>query len=358
MAQRELNPELKALYDSGKQVYSISKANTIDQCLYQAYLTYVKKAKGKQQVYGICGTKVHDTLEMIMKGEAEESALLSAIDEEIEAMDLIGISFPKDRLGGDSIRNNWLINMRHFATHFVRPVGTFEEEQFVLYPLSDQRYVQGYIDLIRVIDHEKKIVEVYDWKTSSQFSDKDLIHHGRQLVFYSLALERMGYTVRKAAWIMLKYVKVSFMGKAKKNSKEKSLITKVLERRQIGKMLEPYLRADLEEMGYDIFSIDEIIDSVIRTNEVPPTLRNSYKIIPYVRTYEITDELRQECIRYLNNSADRFEACQRSGDWPEMKIDKGNEFFCSVLCNHGDKCPFLKDYLDKMNPTDDFDDLF
>lgn len=48
-------------------------------------------------MYGIAGTKVHDTLEAIMKGEADESALLPAIDSEIEAMELFGVSFPKDR---------------------------------------------------------------------------------------------------------------------------------------------------------------------------------------------------------------------------------------------------------------------
>ena len=82
--------------------------------------------------------------------------------------------------------------------------------------------MQGYIDLIRLVDREKKIIEVYDWKTSSQFSDKDLLHHGRQLVFYTLALEHMGYTARKAAWIMLKYVSVTSMGRARKSNKKKT----------------------------------------------------------------------------------------------------------------------------------------
>lgn len=70
-----------------------------------------------------------------MKGEADESALLPAIDSEIEAMELFGVSFPKDRQGGDSIRDNWLLDMRHFAQHFVKPRGTFKEETFVLFPL-------------------------------------------------------------------------------------------------------------------------------------------------------------------------------------------------------------------------------
>lgn len=360
IAKREIEPQLQKLKDEGKQIYSISKANTIDQCMYQAYMTYIKHLKSRQSVYGICGTKVHDTLEAIMKGEKTVTDLEPAIDSEMETLDLLGISFPKDRLGRDSIRDNWLANMRHFARHFTKPVGKFKEEVFVLYPLSEDRYVQGYIDLIRVLDEEKKIVEVYDWKTSSQFSEEDLLHHGRQLVFYSLALEKMGYTVRKAAWIMLKYVTVTFMGKSKVNSKTKIEQVKVLERRKIAEGLTRYFRWDLEELGYDEFQIEDMIQGSLLENKIPDPLMSRYKVRPYVRNYPITDDLKQECVDYLNNAADKFESADpdNEDDWKPMIIDRGSEFFCSVLCGHGDKCKYLREYYDRKTAVDDMFDLF
>ena len=243
--------------------------------------------------------------------------------------------------------------MRHFARHFVKPKGVFKEETFVLYPLSEERYVQGYIDLIRLVDRENKVVEVYDWKTSSQFSDKDLLHHGRQLVFYTLALEHMGYTVRKAAWIMLKYATVTFQGKTK-------VITKVLERRKIVQNIRHYLEQDLEELGFDEFKIDEIITRALETNDIPDPLKHLYKVRPYVRGYSITDELKQETIDYLNGAADKFEAADPhdSKAWPSLIINKNTEFFCSVLCNHGPTCPFLRDYLSRKDAQKELEDLF
>lgn len=52
---------MQKLFDEGKHVYSFSKLNTIDNCLYEAYLTYIKHKKGIPNVYGCMGTEIHDT---------------------------------------------------------------------------------------------------------------------------------------------------------------------------------------------------------------------------------------------------------------------------------------------------------
>ena len=90
---------------------------------------------------------------------------------------------------------------------------------------------------------------------------------------------------------------------------------------------------------------------------MPPPLASCYEIRPYVRAYPVTEALEQECIEYLNRAADCFE---NAGDYyPPLKINKDNEFFCSVLCGHGDKCSYLRDYLDtKTERKEAFDDLF
>ena len=59
MAKREVDLRLKKLFDEKKQVYSISKANTIEECLLEAYNTYVLHKKGVNGIYGILGTKIH-----------------------------------------------------------------------------------------------------------------------------------------------------------------------------------------------------------------------------------------------------------------------------------------------------------
>lgn len=41
MAKREKNERLQELFKSGAKVYSISKANTINECLHEAYRQYI-----------------------------------------------------------------------------------------------------------------------------------------------------------------------------------------------------------------------------------------------------------------------------------------------------------------------------
>ena len=46
MAKRDKDPRLQALFDANKNVYSISKCNTIEECLYETFRSYIKHDKG------------------------------------------------------------------------------------------------------------------------------------------------------------------------------------------------------------------------------------------------------------------------------------------------------------------------
>lgn len=360
MAQRELDPRLKALFDAKKKVYSISKLNTIDQCEYQAYLSYVKHAKQSSSCYSILGTRIHDCLEAIINGESTEEALLPALDKELEDMEMLGIDFPNDRNGGTTIRDNWIADMKDFCTSFVKPKGKFETEQLFIYQLDPDHYLQGYIDLIRY--NSDDTISIFDWKTSSQFSTKDLIHYGRQLVLYSMGKEQEGYKVKNVAWIMLKYAEVSWVGKARKTAKTETTIKKVFNRGKVLKELKPYLETDLEKLGYSEIDIEILLEDAVKRNswdKLPEEVRKKYTIKPYVRYYELTDELRQETLDYINTRIAQFESKSDSEiDWEPMDITPKRDYFCRNLCGHRNHCRFLIDYLNtKDNYTND-DDLY
>ena len=360
MAQRELDPRLKALFDAKKKVYSISKLNTIDQCEYQAYLSYVKHAKQSSSCYSILGTRIHDCLEAIINGDSTEEDLLPALDKELEDMEMLGIDFPNDRNGGTTIRDNWLADMKDFCTSFVKPKGKFETEQLFIYQLDPDHYLQGYIDLIRY--NSDDTISIFDWKTSSQFATKDLIHHGRQLVLYAMGKEQEGYKVKNVAWIMLKYAEVSWVGKARKTAKTETTIKKVFNRGKVLKELKPYLETDLEKLGYNEIDIEILLEDAVKRNswdKLPEEVRNKYTIKPYVRYYELTDELRQETLNYINTRIAQFESKSDSEiDWEPMDITPKRDYFCRNLCGHRNHCRFLIDYLNtKDNYTND-DDLY
>lgn len=361
MGQREIDPRLQKLFDSGVNLYSISKINTISQCLHQAYKTYILHQRGKDNVYGILGSRVHDTLEAIMNDETTEKDLLPALQAELDDMEMLGIDFPKDFKGGTSIRDGWISDMEHFCNNFVKPSGKFTTEELILLQLSENRWLQGYVDLIK--HNNDSSISIYDWKTSSQFTKETLIEHGRQLVAYAIAKEKEGFKVKEVAWIMLKYVEVKFMGKARANSKKETLITKVLNRRKLVSELKDYIENDLYKLGYGEIDIDIMLSDAIKNNDIkllPKEVQDKYSVKPYVRKYEVTEEIKQETLNYINRTADLFESLGKDErEWKGLKVDKKNSFFCNCLCSHGHDCPYVKRYNDllELNKTDD-DDLF
>lgn len=369
MATREKNEKLQKLFDEGKNVYSHSKLSSIDNCLYGSYLTYIKHEKGCNNIYALAGGKIHDKLEQIVNNDCDESVLFSTLQEELSDYEMLGISFPKDRNGEDSIRNGWIANMTHFCNTFKKPKGKFITEEFLILKIDDNHFLQGYCDLIKIVDEKNKVVSVYDWKTSSQFSKDDLIHHGRQLVIYQMALEQLGYTVKECAWIMLKYCTIEYIGKKRSNSKTETMIEKICERKKIVQELKSDIEFQLSKDGYGEIDIEIMVNEALKNNSLdslPDDIRNRYKIIPYVRTYEVTDEVKEECLNYIKEISHLWESLdEKETSYIPRKFTKttttGKEvddiFFCLNLCNHKG-CPHLKKYLDtKQNHTDD-DDLF
>ena len=217
MGIRAIDNRLEELRKQGIQIYSISRIDTINRCLYEAYRTYVLNDRGSSNIYAVLGSRIHDVLENIVNGNASESDLLPALAAEFDDLELLDIDFPKDMRGGDSIRQGWIDNMTHFCKHYKSPRKDLTTEELFLYCTPKGRYIQGYIDL-----QHKNVdgsISIYDYKSSSMYSRESLLEHGRQLVVYKLGKEQEGYDVRDASWIFLKYVDVSFIGKRNARSK-------------------------------------------------------------------------------------------------------------------------------------------
>lgn len=360
MGTRELDPRLKELYDSGVPVYSISRLDCINRCLYEAYLTYKLHKKGKQNIYGVLGSRVHDTLEAITHGEKTEADLWPAVQQEFEDLDMLGIEFPKDFSGGDSIRDGWLSNMKHFCDNYVAPKGaTLKTEELFIYTSPKGRKLQGYIDLQQV--KKDGSVNIYDYKTSAMYKGEALKEHGRQLVVYQLGLEQMGLKVNKVAWIMLKYVTVTYEGYKTVKSKNKTTISKDIERRKIAKeMLKPVIR-EMEDQGFDSVDINLASESFLKNNDfrvLPESVANKFTIKPCVIEYDVTDDIKQECENYIDSTADMWESLgddeENYPHIPFTRISKAGKevnetFYCNSLCGHCEHCPYIKSYNEKFS---------
>ncbi len=364
MAKRTQDPRLTALYQAGKQVYSISKINTIAHCLHEAYRTYILREPGEEGIYGLLGTAIHEKLEQIMNHQADPAELLPAMEKELAELDLFGITFPNSPREGVSIRDRWVADMTHFCKTFVPPVGDFETEQLFLYPLSENRYIHGYIDLIR--HNEDGTISIFDWKTSSNFKKADLQHHGRQLILYALAKEAEGYKVRDVAWNMMKYCTVSVPGD---DTFEKT----VLNRGDLTRFLEGTLHQMLEQLGMDELQIHLLLEHAKKENSLsvlPEEIQRQIHVEPYLLSYDCTAERKAECLDYINRNADLFESLhphditaypprpffvtRRNG----KRID--DTFYCHVLCSHRNTCPHIQthDRIKLFTSNDEDMDLF
>lgn len=378
--EREPQDILNELEEKNIPIYSFSRIETINNCLYEAYRTYILEDKDMAQnnVYAIMGGKIHDVLEKIMNNEATEKDLLPAMNQELEDMDMLGIEFPKGRDGSDSIRQGWIADMTHFCNTYKAPKGKFETETFFLYETPKHHYLQGYIDLTRI--RKDGLLEIYDYKTSSMYRGEEIKKHGRQLVLYALGKEQQGYKIKSINWIMLKYCAVSYIGKKRSNSKEESEITKIVERKNLVKELESVIETKLWKSGLDEIDVEIILDDAKRKNEIPEQIVNEFTIKPYVMNYELTDEIRQECNEYIDSTIEMWENLDSSNesqyehipftktkvikkkheDGTEYEENKTTEicFYCYSLCGYTKKCPHFQTYLDTKEESKENDDLW
>lgn len=357
--EREEQKILEEIRNNGGEVYSISRLNTINQCPYQAYLSYVKGINGKSNIWALAGNEVHTVLEKCIHGEIldEKEALLNAIEEELDYANTLGIDFPLDRNGNPTIKNNWIANMKGFAKHFKTPKGRFETEKFVLYKIDEKAWMQGYIDLIRY--NYDGCVDIYDWKTSSQFDKDHLIQAGRQLIFYALAIQNSEpeHFVKSVNWVMLKYATVSWTGK---NGK---MQTKTCEWRKVGTEMKARVEKDMIAAGYNDIDIEIRLGWLIEDDDFErqvPEVKEKYTLSPYVRNYEITDEVIEETLTYIKESIGKFREFGESEDNYKPLDCYENSFFCNNLCSFGrEKCKWYADYLTECEiDEDEIDDLF
>lgn len=353
--ERANNDRIKKLQDQGIELYSISKLDNINNCLYASYLTYRKGEKGVNNIYAITGTKLHEVLEAMARGEATEKDLLPAMESELIDAELFGFKFPTDQ-----IRDGWLQDMTHFCNNYKMPDGVYETEQLFIYKTDDGHYLRGYIDLIDC--HFDGTIDIYDHKSSSMYSSVALEEHARQLLVYMLAKQQEGFKVNKIAWHFMKYVNATY------HNKKGQLTTKIIERRKIGSELLKYVQEKMpDEIGNDL-----ILNKFVETNDInvlPEDVRKEFTIAPCIVEYEVTQEAIDACKKYIADTIALWESLEDKGEeaYPPRKFTKTQKngkvvsdiFYCCSLCEYGqNKCPYIHDYLATLDKQKEIDNLF
>lgn len=327
----------------------------------------------RQNVWGILGGKFHDKLEEITLGKADKSELKPLVTQELENLEIIGVDFPKDSRGNDTIKHNWITNMRHFSNNFEPLTGEFETEELLIYKLDEDHYLQGYADLIKYNDDGT--CSILDWKSSSLYSAKDFEHAAHQLRIYGLAKEQSdNVTVRDLSWIFMKYVEVQYIGKKRKNSSKEEPISKVIERRKIAKEMQDLIEGDLRACGYEDMDIDMYIGEMLKGNSLeglPKPIRDKYTIKTYIKTIPFQGDIKgqKKTLEYIRETINEFESRdeKKEEDWEPREFTqttktgnvKEDTFFCNALCDFGATCKYLQIFNDtKSLVNDEIDEWF
>lgn len=330
----DIKEKIQQLRDEGNTIYSISRLNTIDECGWEYWQTYIEHLQGKDNIYGFTGTKIHKCLENIQEGIKVDFPL--EIKKMLDEAKFLDIVFPNEK-----IEEKWKKNIVSFAQNYRAPAyNKVETEKLFLVELNG-KYLQGIIDL--VIYNEDETISIRDYKTSSKFSNADLEEKGRQLILYGLAMEQMGYKIKDLAWEMLKYVEISY------KLKNGNIRTTISER---GFVLEKLKSDIIKEMKalkkFDDLEIEMLVDTAIESNSfepLPKSIKDKYTIKDYICYYDFTEERKNETKAFIKAKIDEIENFIDKKDWWEPKeITPYTSFYCQNLCNHRGHCEYFQDF--------------
>ena len=334
-----VDEKIKELKSKGIPIYSISRLNTVDNCGWEYWQTYMEHLTPKDNIYGFTGTRIHKCLENIQNGENINFPL--EIDKMLKEASILDINFPTE-----NIKDKWIKDIKQFAYNYNPPKYKNKETEKKFIINIDNKYIQGIIDL--VIYNDDNTVSIRDYKTSSKFSNAELEEKGRQLILYGMAMENMGYKIKDIAWEMLKYVEISYK---LKNGK---IRTTVAERGFILDKLKSDITKELKSLKkYSDLEIEMMVDEAIELNSfenLPNEIRNKYTIKDYICYYDYTEDKKQETKSYIKAKINEIEQFQNDISWWEPKeITTYNSFYCKNLCSHALRCEYLQDFIEKEN---------
>lgn len=187
-----------------KELYSFSKLTTFHTCPYSYYLTYIKKEKRKDNVYSYLGGKIHSLLEDLQQNKINNQKAISLFLSYFDDADILGYDFPTE----NSSKNFKECMVSYFENYKPFSVQDFKIEEYFEVDIEGVP-IRGYIDLYTITDN--KYIDIYDYKSSSKFTKKDLEIKKLQLIIYGLALKNKypNMIVRSLNFDMCKYTKNS-----------------------------------------------------------------------------------------------------------------------------------------------------
>lgn len=325
---REKIPEVEKLKKEGKIVWSFSRLDCFENCKLSYKYGYIDRVNGKDNIYNLVGTFMHDNKEAYLNKLITKEKWLSDFDDYIFELQMNGVNFPNE-----IIKNNYVESISHYIKYQEDNINKNIIEKFVLYQIDENNWIQGYIDYIDVKDGVFRII---DFKTSSEYTGDKKKKAGRQLILYKIILEHItGRKINFVGWDMMKYC---YVCKKQKNGKIKRYF---MQRNKIAKEMKERYYKDLISIGKLDFEADMI---VFEMNDIPEELKDIYWIEDGLVEYEISEEIEHEVRNFVNKTILNI---KNEKVFEPYNITKEDNFFCGNLCGYKNVCWKWKEYIGK-----------
>lgn len=311
----EITNELKK---EGKKIWSISRLNNFNTCPRQYYLTYISKAEQKQGIYSMLGTALHADYEDLYNGVTQKLTPTN-FNSEWSKAELFGINFPSELIKG-----NYKKDLDTCYKYYEKMDGDdyISELGFLLH-IDDNNVILGYIDLVELLPNGK--ARIFDFKSSAMFKDKKLKESGRQLAVYQIALEQLyGLDIVDSAWIMCKYVDIQVADNKPILAVQNKDIVKKAEK-QIKKLM---MKNGMDDMLSDLYISKCVVAGSLEF--LPQNILDEIKISTHIKSYDITDEVKEETMNYIKSTIASIESIDE--DDKTLWQCKSDKFFCENLC--------------------------
>lgn len=308
--------------NSNAKFWSISKINNFNICKRGYYYTYVNKKEQQNNVYNLLGSAVHSDFEDVFENRTNRLEN-NHFDSEWMKINLFGINFMND-----NVKDNYKKDIDAMYKYYKKPDGEFLSEIGFLLKLDENNYMQGYIDLIQLLEDGK--VNITDFKTSSKFDKKKLVEAGRQLCVYQLALEQLyNMKIVDNGWLMCKYLTVKVGDYKPKDVSAREWVSKCKSQIKNLNKKEKYI----DETFIDMLLYKCEIDNNISL--LPKELQDRIKVETCFVKYDITEEVKEETLSYILETIKKIEKLDTDN---EQEWDCNvNNFYCKNLCSFSNK---------------------
>lgn len=234
-------------------IWSYSKIGTFRQCQYEYYLSRIRKIKGENNIYNVCGTYAHDILEGLYNGYIEYENMCNKFEENFLEVEISDYKFSSDENKNKKMRDKYKFSLMHFFNNHNMVSNKVLTEKEIWVDINGNIFI-GYIDAIH---KEDDVFIITDYKTSSieEYKGEKLKEKQKQLLIYALSLKQMGIPLEgiKIRWNFLKYTNVIFKHKVHVTYyKNGNIITSCLNKDNWVEEVKTQLKKDIKEFYKNI----------------------------------------------------------------------------------------------------------